>query len=72
VLQRRRNAPRIDREDAIPFLEVEIGGLMPWRDDTGVGDDDVEPAESRDRGGDGGCDVLLMADIGDPGGEALR
>jgi len=45
---------------------------MPWRHDAGVDDDDVEPAEGRDRGGDGGRDVFFMADVGDPAGEARR
>ena len=63
-LQGGGNAADIDGEHAVPLREVQRLGLAPGRHQPGVGDDDVEPAEARDRRGEGDGERGLVGDVG--------
>ena len=63
VLDRRHDATDVDRENAVPFVEVDVFALAPARHDAGVGDDDIEatmPIEDRI---DGAAHVVFDRDI---------
>ena len=64
------NEPReVDGHDAIPVLRTGVLDQLP-RVDAGVLDDDVEPAESRERQGDGRFGVGHFRDVGADEGHA--
>ena len=64
VLQRRGYSANVDGEDPVPFRHVERTRLAPWRHQTGIGNDDVEAAETSRHLGDGGSEVGFVGHVG--------